>query len=208
MLRGAGACLVAVSLSALGCGSLQKPTESSEPEHSSAATGDPSIILGAPAKPSPSPSPSPSSDPGSEPAPETGAEGASTCGTPLPPPVTKIDVKIHQRGPNAWILDATPLVGPDPAYCAKIGFTDGRANCAVRPEGNPQRTACELYAVGRAKDTKRAGPTWTLGGQLCRGAASGCENHDENQYLLYTYSSGTFQACAGNGVCGEVLVER
>jgi hypothetical protein len=119
-----------------------------------------------------------------------------------------MDAKVHIRGANAVTLDATPLVGPDAQYCKTIGFTDGRLFCAVRPEGNPQRSACELYAVGRAKDTRRAGPTWSLDGQFCVGSASGCENHPDNQYLLLAYRSGSYRACAENDVCGEVTVER
>jgi hypothetical protein len=99
-------------------------------------------------------------------------------------------------------------VGPDVEYCQKIGFTDGRSFCPVRPEGHPQRQACELYATGRAKDTGRPGPTWYFGGNFCTGQASGCQNHPENQYLLLIYRGGTFQACAKNGVCGEVTADR
>jgi hypothetical protein len=117
-------------------------------------------------------------------------------------------VKVHIRGADAWLLDSTPIVGPDVEYCKSIGFTDGRSYCPVRPEGNPQRAACELYAVGRAKDTNKPGPTWYLNGGFCTGRASGCENNGDNQYQLNTFVSGTFQACAASGVCGEVDVQR
>ncbi len=106
-----------------------------------------------------------------------------------------------------WILDSTPLVGPDVEYCRKIGFTDSRSYCPVRPEGHPQRAACELYATGRAKDTGRAGPTWYRDGKFCTGRPSGCENNGDNQYLLDVYLGGTYQACASNGVCGEVVAD-
>jgi hypothetical protein len=133
---------------------------------------------------------------------------ASGCGDPVPPAISRINVKVHLRGADAWTLDSTPLVGPDPDYCRAIGFTDGRSFCPVRPEGNPQRTACETYATGIAKDTGRPGPTWTFQGHFCTGRASGCDNHPENQYQLLVYSGGTFQACAQNGVCGEVFADR
>jgi hypothetical protein len=125
----------------------------------------------------------------------------------LPPEITTLNVKIHLKGGSSWTLDSTPLVGPNPTYCAAIGFTDGRSMCPVRPEGNPERTSCELYAIGRAADTGRAGPTWYLNGNFCTGRASGCENHPDNQYLLVAYVAGTYKACARNGACGDVTVE-
>jgi hypothetical protein len=198
----AGACVAA-----LGCGSLHSPTEPKPNPNSNSASvpGDPNLVLGA----APTPSPSPSPEAGSEPSPPpTGTEGAAECGQPLPPAISTINVKVHLRGTENWILDSTPLVGPDATYCKTIGFTDGRATCPVRPEGNPQRGACELYAVGRAKDTNKPGPTWYFNDRFCTGKTSGCENNGDNQYLLNTYVSGTFKACATSGVCGEVDVQR
>jgi hypothetical protein len=125
----------------------------------------------------------------------------------VPGPLAQVNVKIHQRGENHWILDSTPLVGPDPAYCAKIGFTDGRGMCPVRPEGHPERVQCETYVTGRASDTGRPGPTWSVDGARCTGRPT-CENHPDNQYLLVAYKSGLYRACGKNGVCGEVQVDR
>jgi hypothetical protein len=105
------------------------------------------------------------------------------------------------------VLDSTPIVGPDIGYCASIGFPD-RATCPVRPEGNPEREACELYVTGRAVDTGRPGPTWTRGPSFCKGSATGCENHPDNQYQLLVFSGGTYRACGRNGVCGEVEVDK
>jgi hypothetical protein len=90
-------------------------------------------------------------------------------------------------------LDSTALVGPDVAYCAEIGYTDGRALCPVRIEGDPERQSCEAWAVGKARDTGRSGPTWTLEGQFCLGlAVNGCENHPDNQYALFAAKGGTY----------------
>jgi hypothetical protein len=164
------------------------------------------ILGGAPPKASPSPSPTPEPSPAASPTPSP--EGGTACGSPLPPELSTINVKIHLRGPNAWVLDSTPLVGPDVEYCAKIGFTDGRSFCPVRPEGNPEREACELYVTGRAADTGRPGPTWYRNGSFCAGSASGCDNHPDNQYLLLAYGDGLYKACGKNGVCGEVEVDR
>jgi hypothetical protein len=117
-------------------------------------------------------------------------------------------VTVHLRGAEAWILDSTPLVGPDAEYCEEIGFIDGRTFCPVRPEGHPEREACEAWAVGTAVDTGRPGPTWRRNGGLCTGPASGCENHPENQYLLRAFLSGLYEACSRSGACGEVTVDR
>jgi hypothetical protein len=98
-------------------------------------------------------------------------------------------------------------VGPDAAYCAKIGFSDGRSLCPVRTEGHPEREACELYVTGRASDTGRPGPTWSVDGSLCTGT-SVCVNHDDNQYQVFAYKNGLYKACGKNDVCGEVSVAR
>ena len=94
------------------------------------------------------------------------------------------------------------------AYCRAIGFTDGRAFCPVRPEGHPERLACEAAVVGRASDTGRAGPTWSADGRRCTGPDGGtsCLNHRENQYLAFAYGAGVFRACAASGVCGEITL--
>lgn len=116
-------------------------------------------------------------------------------------------MNVQQRGDNRWLLDSTPLVGPDASYCAKIGFTDGRSFCPVRVEGSPEREACELLVTGRAADTGRPGPTWSRDGSPCAGG-SGCENHPDNQYLVFAYDNGLYRACGKNGVCGELSVQR
>ena len=134
----------------------------------------------------------------------------SGCRQPYPPPVTRFNAKVHQKGLEYHTLDSTPIVGPDAAYCQAIGYTDGRAMCPVRPEGDPEREACEAWRVGKARDTGRVGPTWSRNGQLCTGPASGCQNHPDNQYqlLVYTGGGGTYRVCAENGACAEVVVER
>jgi hypothetical protein len=117
-------------------------------------------------------------------------------------------LKVHGASGDRSLLDSTPLVGPDAAYCKKIGFTDGRTICPVRMEGSPEREACEAARVGRAADTGRPGPTWSANGKRCNGPDGGtaCLNHSENQYLVWAYGSGTFRACTASGVCGELVV--
>jgi hypothetical protein len=213
-VRGLGTLLAASCLLAWGCGSLPDDTPTQpDPTQPAASvpTPEPTSPAGTPVLgTAPKPSPTPASDATPEPSPTPGSsEGAGECGSPLPPALSALNVKVHQRGNDAWILDSTPLVGPDGAYCAKIGFTDGRSFCPVRPEGNPERAACELYVTGRATDTGRPGPTWTSpSGGFCTGRSSGCENTADNQYQLRIFQGGVFKACGRNGVCGEVQADR
>jgi hypothetical protein len=181
---------------------LPTQPESSDPE----AVASASLI---PAAPNPSPTPDPALE---EPPPDPPGSGDSDadsnapCGDPPPPQITRVNVKIHARQSARSILDATPLVGPDVDYCREIGYTDGRSICSVRPAGHPERAACEADRVGTASDTGRSGPTWTADGRPCGSRPSGahCENHPDNQYLVYAYGSGTFRACVANGACGKI----
>jgi hypothetical protein len=130
----------------------------------------------------------------------------SGCGSPYPPEINRMSCKLHLLGIEAYTLDSTALVD-GLEYCNSVGFT-GRTNCPVRKEDSPERRPCEEWRVGYAKDTGRAGPTWTVNGKFCTGKASGCDNHPENQYALSVYTSGTYKVCAQTGVCCEVVVER
>ncbi len=133
----------------------------------------------------------------------------SGCTKPYPPPITRFASKIHLWGPDYVTLDSTGLVGPDADYCALIGFSDGRSLCSVRVNGDPQRAPCEEWAIGKAKDTGRYGPTWTLNGEYCKGlAVNGCENHPDDQHALLAAKGGRYVMCAENGACGAVDVDR
>lgn len=156
------------------------------------------------ATPTPAPAPGPTPTPAPAPTPTPG--GAEGCPAPLPPPISKMNAYIHIRGPNKWTLDVTPLVH-DGDYCTKTGWV-GRLDCPVRQEGDPNRLACEIYAIGYAADTHRPGPTWTRNGHYCTGEAGDCDNHEDNQFLVYAYGSGIYQACTDDGICGSVEVDR
>ena len=132
----------------------------------------------------------------------------SGCGYPYPPPISRMFCKLHLYGPDYYTLDSTAIVGPDGAYCLAAGFFDGRDLCPVRPPDSAERVPCETWRVGKAKDTGRPGPTWTVNGKYCTGPESGCENHPTNQYDLLVYKSGTYQVCANSGSCCSVEVER
>ena len=121
-------------------------TAPSEPQRLPDASA---LIPMAPA-PRPTATPTPRAIPEEEPVAVTpGDESVSgTCGEPFPPPVARFNVKVHSRPGDRVLLDATPLVGPDAAYCSQVGFTDGRSFCPVRTEGDPERQACEAARVG------------------------------------------------------------
>ena len=165
-----------------------------------------------PAAPAPQPSATPTGAPPSEdPWPATGGgagggNSATSCGEPTPPPVSTMAIKVQGGSGDRLLLDSTPLVGPDAAYCKRIGYTDGRAYCPVRAEGSPERVACEAARVGLASDTGRVGPTWTVDGRPCdgSGAVTSCVNHPANQFQAYAYGSGTFRACTAGGACGDI----
>jgi hypothetical protein len=195
---------VAAALVLVGCHTITEelPTEPTRSPASPILTVPiPKIPV---ATPTPKATPTPTPTPGPTPAP-TPTPGAGGCGEPLPPGIARMNTKIHLKGPK-YTLDTTPLVH-DAAYCRKIGFPD-RTQCPVRPEGDPERVACETYAVGHAMDTGRAGPTWYRNGKLCTGQDGDCENHPDNQYLLWAYGSGYYQACTEDDVCGGVQVDR
>jgi hypothetical protein len=211
--------LLVAGLVVWGCGKLpepsdpdpvsERPRQPPPPLTGPAPEPTPTPILGSPASsPTPEPSGESPDEPAEEPTPEPEAPpAASGCGSPTPPAVSRFNVKVHLRGSGSWTLDSTPLVGPDSDYCARIGFTDGREYCPVRPEGHPEREACEAWRVGTALDTGRPGPTWRRDGSFCTGAGD-CENHPDNQYFVKAFASGTYQACARNGACGEIEVDR
>jgi hypothetical protein len=169
-----------------------------------------SLIPVAPApQPSATPTPAPPSEDPLPGIPGGGDGDPGTCGAPVPPPVSRIALKIYNSSGDRVTLDSTPQVGPDAVYCRAIGYTDGRSFCPVRPEGHPERLACEAARVGRAADTGRVGPTWTANGQPCTGPKPGasCANHGSNQFFVFAYGSGTFRACAASGACGSLTLE-
>jgi hypothetical protein len=181
-------------LGAFGCGSAATPSAPATPP---AAT------------PTPTPAPVATPNPNVPPA-------GSGCRTPYPPPISRMNVKVHFKQRDFWNIDVTPLVGHNVPYCSKIGFTDGRSLCPVRPEGAPDRVACENWRVGRAKDTGKPGPTWTrvdAHGQesYCLKHWKGvneCEHHPDNPYQLLAIARGTYRVCTESGVCSSVYVDR
>ncbi len=155
--------------------------------------------------PTPVPTPAPTPTPDSSIPPE-----GSGCGKPYPPPLRIINVKLHIMAPDYFTLDSTPLVGPSSEFCREIGYTDGREYCPVRLEQDPERRACEAWLMGPAEDTGRPGPTWSrdLEHWCTTFEASTCQHNPDNPYSLFITVGGKYQACKGEEVCGQVIIER
>jgi hypothetical protein len=163
--------------------------------------------------PTVNPTPFPTATPTPTPDPNVPPVG-SGCGEPYPPQITRFQVKIHAKDRDWWELDSTPLVGHDAAYCASIGFTDGRSICPLRPEGHAERYACEMWRIGVARDTGQVGPTWTFIGKdgqqsYCSNAPEApCRHWDGNPFKVKAIKGGLYRVCSELGACGEVDVDR
>ncbi len=157
--------------------------------------------------PTPTPKPTPSADPTPDPR-------TSEC-VPEPPPLARINVKVHNDQGEKKVLDSAPNVcsgGPGfEKFCETIMNDPSRRCCPPRPEGHPQRESCDAFLMGHARDTGRVGPTWTMNGKPCVDSDSTvvprCVNHPTNQYLLFIYGKGKLTACAENGYCGEITIQ-
>jgi hypothetical protein len=134
----------------------------------------------------------------------------SGCYRPFPPPLYKMNCRDYMNAGDHHVIDSTPIVA-DPLYCQAVGYTDGRIQCAIRPDGALDREACENWRIGTAKDTGRVGPTWTKkDGSYCTDKESGCVNSPNSQYQLLAYAPGTYTVCAnkGDAKCCSALVDR
>lgn len=142
-----------------------------------------------PAQPVPAPTPTPTPAPTPTPSLASQLPPGLVC-DPTPPPLYGLRLKQH----NARTLDSRPQVINVNNYCARAGFDAGSKFCYTREEGDPQATACDYLAVGKASDTGRWGPTWSLNNLPCV-ANGGCTNHPDNQFLVLMNADGTYLAC-------------
>jgi hypothetical protein len=156
--------------------------------------------------PIPTPVPTPTGLPTPDPT-------TSAC-VPEPPPISRVNVKVHNDQGVKKVLDSAPIVcsgGEFEGFCEKMMNDPSRRCCPPRPEGHPQRVACDELLMGRARDTGKVGPTWTLNGKACLNEESNvvprCVNHPTNQYLLFSYGPGRYTACTQGGACGELVIQ-
>lgn len=166
------------------------------------------------------PNPQPSSTPPPTPTP-TPTPFAALCGSPSPAPFSGMRVKVQtQVNSNRWLLDSRPQVVNVDGYCGKVGFDSRAKYCDTRPEGHPQREACDALVVGKSRDTGRVGPTWSdPNDKPCvapgdQGTQTACIN-TENQFLVVARGAGQYLSCAsddwplgdGGSRCGGCTVK-
>ena len=165
-----------------------------------------------PATPTPGPTPTPVPTP----TPGIVLPPGMTC-SPTPPPLYGMKVSIFDDSSPPIILDSKPLVTNVEGYSARVG-TGGETQkfCETRPEGHPERTACDYLMTGKSPATGRWGPTWTWNGKPCDGENfTSCANHQDNQFMAVAKTTGQYEACASSEVviapegqaCGGVTIK-
>jgi hypothetical protein len=117
--------------------------------------------------------------------------GGGLCPAPLPPSDNwQINCKPHGN-----LIDCTPVVTRACDFCAAIGLGDidgvPRCGCPVRPDGHPDRVACEHFLLGGAPVVH------SLDGGECAQAA--------NEFQFYP-RDGACQLCSPDlSVCGAAF---
>jgi hypothetical protein len=142
-----------------------------------------------PAQPVPAPTPTPTPAPTPIPTLASQLPAGMVC-DPTPPPVYGLTLKMH----NARTMDSRPQVINMNNFCGRAGFDPGAKFCFTRREGDPQSTACDYLAVGKAADTGRWGPTWSVDSRPCSPNGA-CTNHPDNQFLVIVNGNGQYRAC-------------
>jgi hypothetical protein len=137
---------------------------------------------------------SPTAAPTASPTPSNTLPAGMVC-NPTPPPIVRMQVTIHSNDGGRTVLDSKPLVANVDDFCDRVGF-GGWKFCETRPEGDPQRVACDYMVTGRAEDTARWGPTWFYDSDLCSLQPSQCALHGTEQFLAIAKSPGRYTACA------------
>jgi hypothetical protein len=148
--------------------------------------------------PTPVSASTPTPTPAPTPTPTSSLPAGMVC-DPTPPPLYGIKVKVlFDSGGLRKTLDSRPVVINMDGYCEKAGFGANAKFCFTRPEDDPQATACDYLAVGRASDTGRWGPTWYWENKPCTAGAGeiGCTNYADNQFLVNIRGDGNYEACA------------
>jgi hypothetical protein len=155
--------------------------------------------------PTRSPNPAPTPTPLPTPTPDPLANLKAQCGQPEPGPLYGMKLSVQVDSGFRKLIDSRPIIdnvgrGTSDSYCGKVGFDPNARFCDTRPEGHPQREACDILVVGKATDTGRYGPTWSKNGQACVEPGSetdpGCTNHPDNQFLAISRGLGEMLACA------------
>src|SRR5262249_44578690 len=106
----------------------------------------------------PNPAPTPTPLPTPTPAPLAALN--ARCAQPEPGPLYGMKVSVQVDSGFRKLIDSKPVIenterGTSNSYCGKVGFDLNARYCDTRPEGNPQREACDALVVGKAEDTGR-----------------------------------------------------
>jgi hypothetical protein len=124
----------------------------------------------------------------------------SACGDPAPPALGRIKLECKPGREGVTVCDSTPLAySPGGTFCASVGFFNadgvtGRLFCSPRPEGHPERLACEQVILG--------GPAPVF---VWDGPADQFAIRDNPFTVEFTTGKGTVKACnADQKVCSEV----
>ena len=141
------------------------------------------------ASPTPAPTPTPAKS-------ATLPKGM-VCGNPTPPPMLRMNVKIHGYEGNRIVFDSKPVVPNTDGYCDKAGFGDWKY-CDTRPEGHPERTACDYLVTGISEETDRWGPTWYFDDKPCGTDPTLCAHHPSEQFMTIGKAKGVYEACAAD----------
>jgi len=139
--------------------------------------------------PTPTPTPTPKAAPA--------LPAGMVCSEPTPPPILRMNVKIHGYEGNRIVFDSKPIVPNTDGYCDKVGFGDWKY-CDTRPEGTPQRAACDYLAAGYSEEAGRWGPTWYFNGKLCGTDPTQCANHPSEQFMTIGKAPGIYEVCASD----------
>ena len=173
---------------------------------------------GSPSSPTPARSPvvvaSPTPVPTPTPAKSATLPPGMVCGYPTPPPMLRMNVKIHGYEGSRIVFDSKPIVPNTDGFCDKAGFGDWKYY-DTRPEGSPERTACDYLVTGISSQTDRWGPTWYYNGKPCGSDPTLCAHHPSEQFMTIGKAPGTYMACAadtrpvadGGSRCGTYELE-
>jgi hypothetical protein len=182
----------ALTLSLVACGGNQSAPTAVQSPAVTAAT--------------PTPSPTPKAAPS--------LPAGMVCSEPTPPPILRMNVKIHGYEGSRIVFDSKPVVANINGYCDKVGFGDWKF-CDTRPEGTSERVACDYLVAGYSVESQRWGPTWYFNDQLCGTDPTQCAPHPTEQFMTIGKAKGTYEVCAaettpvapGGTRCGTYVLE-
>jgi hypothetical protein len=86
-------------------------------------------------------------------------------------------------------------------YCTAIGMGEmgglPRSTCPPRPDGHPERQACERDGLGGGTVVE------SFGGAECRHWRGHYDDEPANPFMVQCGKPGRFRMCGFNGVCSD-----